>query len=97
MLMESVVERNNSKRSETGAEEQRRSRDRWHDRRRSHGVLKDNWKRIREELLQYYIPSPVRRVEIPKPDGGVRMLGIHRSRPADSASTPAGNGTHLRP
>ncbi len=39
--------------------------------------LNDNWERIREELLEgAYIPSPVRRVEIPKPDGGVRMLGI---------------------
>jgi len=33
--------------------------------------------RIREELLGgIYKPLPVRRVEIPKPDGGVRLLGI---------------------
>ncbi|MCL6627152.1 MAG: group II intron reverse transcriptase/maturase [Alicyclobacillus shizuokensis] len=39
--------------------------------------LKEHWDRIREELLQgTYQPSPVRRVEIPKPDGGVRLLGI---------------------
>jgi hypothetical protein len=32
---------------------------------------------IREALdQQSYQPSPVRRVEIPKPDGGVRLLGI---------------------
>ena len=38
-------------------------------------------KEHREELLQSiregnYMPSPVRRKEIPKPDGGVRELGI---------------------
>jgi group II intron reverse transcriptase/maturase len=37
-----------------------------------------HWARIREELLNgKYDPKPVRRVEIPKPDGrGTRMLGI---------------------
>lgn len=39
--------------------------------------LKAQWERIRSELLaETYQPMPVRRVEIPKPDGGVRMLGI---------------------
>ncbi|MCB1958425.1 MAG: group II intron reverse transcriptase/maturase [Rhodocyclaceae bacterium] len=39
--------------------------------------LKTHWPRIREELLNgRYRPAPVRRVQIPKPDGGVRELGI---------------------
>jgi RNA-directed DNA polymerase len=39
--------------------------------------LEKNWDRIKEKLLSgKYAPSPVRRVEIAKPDGGKRMLGI---------------------
>lgn len=39
--------------------------------------LKDNWRRIRTELLEgRYAPLAVRRVEIPKATGGVRQLGI---------------------
>lgn len=39
--------------------------------------LKQHWPRLREELLTgRYQPSAVQRVEIPKPGGGVRILGI---------------------
>ena len=41
------------------------------------GYLKEKWLEIRAALeSETYKPSPVRRVEIPKPDGGVRLLGI---------------------
>jgi RNA-directed DNA polymerase len=41
--------------------------------------LQEHWERIKEELLNgKYQPQPVRCVEIPKPQGGIRQLGIPR-------------------
>jgi len=35
-----------------------------------------NWKKVTSDLkMGHYLPSPVRRVEIDKPDGGKRLLG----------------------
>jgi len=79
MLMEAVV----------GRENMRRALRRVESNKGSAGVdnmsvdellpyLKECWPRIKEELLEgRYQPSPVLRVEIPKPDGkGKRQLGI---------------------
>ena len=39
--------------------------------------LREHWPSIRSQLLEgTYRPQPVKRVEIPKPDGGVRKLGV---------------------
>jgi RNA-directed DNA polymerase len=40
-------------------------------------LVRKHWPSIRSELLDgTYQPKPVKRVEIPKPDGGVRKLGV---------------------
>lgn len=40
-------------------------------------LLHDHWQQIRKALLEgAYKPSPVKRHELPKPGGGIRVLGI---------------------
>ena len=77
-LLEKVVERENLNRAYKRVKANRGS----------HGIdgmeveellpyLKQHGQSIKQEILEgRYQPSPVRRVEIPKPDGGVRLLGI---------------------
>jgi RNA-directed DNA polymerase len=78
LLMEEIVERENLK----------RALQRVRQNKGSPGIdgmnvnklgkyLKKYWPQIREQLLAgTYSPKPVKRVEIPKPDGGTRKLGI---------------------
>jgi group II intron reverse transcriptase/maturase len=41
------------------------------------GWLHEHWDEVRQVLDRgAYRPSPLRRVEIPKPDGGIRLLGV---------------------
>jgi RNA-directed DNA polymerase len=41
------------------------------------GHLREHWPEYRQQLLDAtYVPKPVRVVQIPKPSGGTRMLGI---------------------
>ena len=43
--------------------------------------LKQNSKQLRQSLQEgKYKPQPVRRVEIPKPDGGIRLLSAYRTQ-----------------
>lgn len=41
------------------------------------GHIRKHWETFQAKLLAgTYVPSPVKRVEIPKPNGGTRRLGI---------------------
>jgi RNA-directed DNA polymerase len=77
-LMEEVVERDNTEKAPKRVMANRGSPG--VDGMRAHelpGRLAEDWSEIRQQLLNgTYHPSPVRRVEIPKPNGGKRPLGI---------------------
>ncbi len=77
-LMEEVCERDNRKQALQRVRENKGSPG--IDRRtvgELPGYLKEHWPAIREQLLNgTYRPAPVRRVNIPKPGGGMRSLGI---------------------
>lgn len=78
MLLEEVLERNNmllalkrviSNKGNHGVDGMKIDELREH--------IKKHWDTIKAKILESkYNPSPVRRVEIPKVDGGVRLLGI---------------------
>lgn len=77
-LMEKVIKRSNLKKALERVESNKGAPGidgmQTHDLR---SYMKENWEPIKQQLLDgTYKPSPVRRVEIPKPGGGTRMLGI---------------------
>jgi len=54
------------------------------------GHLRQQWEQIKERLLAgTYQPHPVRRVDIPKPGGGTRMLGWAPALPRLRGFAPA--------
>ena len=61
--------------------------------------LREHWPTIRAQLLAgTYTPQPVKRVDIPKPDGGVQTARrAMRRRPSDPASAVAGAPSAVGP
>src|SRR5271170_5543154 len=63
------------------------------------GYLREHWPNIRSHLLSgTYQPQPVKRVEIPKPDGGIRKARRPlRCRQTDPAGLAAGSSGAMGP
>ena len=60
--------------------------------------LREHWPSIRSQLLDgTYQPQPVKRVEIPKPDGGVKARRALCRRQTDPASRAAGAARAVGP
>ena len=58
------------------------------------GYIRENWDSIREQIRKReYHPQPVRRVEIPKPNGSRRKLGIPNRH---GQGNPAGDSRSWR-
>jgi RNA-directed DNA polymerase len=76
--MEEVVEREKSEEgTSTSQIEQGKYRCRWDDGGTTTVYLTAHWSELRtQQLGGTYKPQPVKRVDIPKPDGGERKLGI---------------------
>ena len=77
-LMEAVVEEDNRRRALEAVKRNRGAAGIDHmTTSEMEARLQAHWEKIRAKLLAgTYVPSPVRRMEIPKPSGGTRTLGI---------------------
>lgn len=78
LLMEQVVERSNMQRAWSRVKSNKGTAGvDGLDIHQTAALLKKRWPLIKQQLLDgRYLPQPVLRVEIPKPQGGVRKLGI---------------------
>ncbi len=72
----SAVERRNMRRPTSEWWETRSAGRRWTDGGRVETLSQDAWPSVRKRCWGISMPAAVRKVEIPKPQGGVRTLGI---------------------
>ena len=75
--MEAVVERSNMFMPMNGGEESRSAGSRWTDGVRVQAMASTALDEVKAgSVVRLYQPEMVRKVEIPKPQGGVRILGV---------------------